>query len=147
MLIETGLEYFFKMNDNKDLLPSFQMTSLGWGLIIRSKEGETIKPLVQFTLDVLRKIAGRLGILRQKCKMDYIKLLSDRVQRKSLSLFNKSMARKLEQKQRIRDTSIIVLRFIGIVFHCSYSSIYANLNDCKKRKRSEERRVGKECRP
>ena len=138
MQIESGLEYFFKIIDNNDLLPCFQMTPVGCGLVLRSKEkGETIKPLVQFTLDVLRKIAARLGFTRQKCKMDYIKLLSDGVQRKAAALLNKSTARKLEQKQRIRDTSIIVLRFIGIVFHCSYSSIYANLNDCKKRKEFE----------
>ena len=90
---------------------------------------ETLKPLESFTLDQIRKIASKLGYQRQKTKSEYIKVMTENIGKKIQAIINNSTERK-EQQTRIRYiNSIIVARIIGIVFHATYSSIYANLND------------------
>ena len=154
--IDPGLNYFFKLVLIPDLFACFKQTTDGtigtdgttgtdgtMGLILREMvlDGETeklvvketIKPLDKFTLDQLKKIAPKIGLVRQKNKGDFITNITKLVLSKSNAV-NNTTERKIQQQQRLWNNSIIVMRFIGILFHVDYSNASANLNDTKKRK-------------
>ena len=56
------------------------------------------------------------------------------VKNKAKGMMSKSNNRREMQKKTMYYNSLLIMRYIGIVFHSSYSSMYANLNDMKKRK-------------
>ena len=146
--LDLDLQYFMELNDVQEMLAAFQTMPDGLlGMIQRNRSVngetglidtvETIKPLEKFTLDQIKKIASKLGLARQKSKADYLTKLNEVVKNQLEVVIHSGSTRIEQQQAKLYNNSIIVMRFIGIVFHVSFSAACANLNDNKKRKEFE----------
>lgn len=139
-----SLQYFVDMEEVSSMLSCFAKAQNGrLGLIERHRtvDGETgfivtkeiVKPLEKFTLEQIKKIASKIGLGRQKLKAEYIEKMNQLVGNQMTAVLNDGVQRVAQRMKQLYTTSLIVMQFIGIVFHVMYRTSYANLNDQKKR--------------
>ena len=139
-----SLQYFMELEDVNEMLRSFAMTKEGiLGLIEKTKYlngvtekieiKESIKKLTSFTLDQIKKISRKLKLAPQKTKKEYVDNLTMVVTKHAPKALCDQQSRDFARLRNQYANSLIIMRFVGVVFHSDFSAAYANLNDSKKR--------------